>query len=188
MTGPGEDPAANQDPPEQDPAEKPRSKRGAVVATVAAVVVLAVVGLVVYLLVRPGEDNNDADPSRPTITGSAPPGSQVPTSEPGGAQPGPLTTPPPPTDENVAAARSVAEDAAAAIESRDITAMSALACDPDAVGTVEEFPPEATARLVENPQISGDKATAQVELTIAGSEPTVVPLPLERHGDRWCVP
>ncbi|MPZ79350.1 MAG: hypothetical protein GEV28_02725 [Actinophytocola sp.] len=182
MTDTNEDPGTNQDPP-----EKPASRRGAVVAIVAAVVVLAVVGLVVYLLVKPGDDDN-ADPNLPTITGSAPPSSEAPTPEPGGEQPGPLTTPPPPADENVAAARTVAEEAAAAIESRDVSAMEELACDPSAVGTVEEFPPEATARLVENPQITGDKATAQVELTIAGSEPTVVPLPLEKRGGKWCVP
>ncbi|HEY0448086.1 hypothetical protein [Actinophytocola sp.] len=177
-----------QDLPEQDPPEDKASKRGAVVAVVGAVVVLAVVGLVVYLLVKPGDGSDNANPDLPTISDTAPPGSPAPTSEPGGKQPSTVVPVPPPADQNVAAARTVAEHAAAAIESRDISAMQQLACDPNAVGTVEEFPPDATARLVENPQISGNKATAQVELTIDGSEPTVVPLPLEKRGDGWCVP
>ncbi|MGH3881044.1 MAG: hypothetical protein ACRDSK_28810, partial [Actinophytocola sp.] len=89
---------------------------------------------------------------------------------------------------NVAAARTAAEQAATAISARDVDAMRKLSCDPSTVGSVEEFPPDATARLAEPPQITGDKATAQIELSIDGSEPTVVPLPMEKRGGKWCVP
>jgi hypothetical protein len=88
----------------------------------------------------------------------------------------------------VAAARTTAEDAADAINERDIAAMKQLSCDPASVGSAEAFPPGATARLTGSPEITGDRATAQIELSISGSEPTVVPLPLEKHGGRWCVP
>jgi hypothetical protein len=88
----------------------------------------------------------------------------------------------------VAAARTTAEQAASAINARDVGAMRKLSCDPSTIGSVDAFPPEATARLAENPQITGDKATAQLELSISGSEPTTVPLPMERRGGQWCVP
>lgn len=172
----------------QDPTH-PASRRWIVVTVVAAVAVLAAVGVLVYLLTS-GDDEDLADPDQPTITGSAPPTSPLPTA-PSEEPSTPLSTPttqPPPANENVAAARTVAERAAAAIQSRDVGAMEQLACDPNTVGTVEDFPPEASARLVGNPEITGDKATAQVELTIEGSQPTVVPLPLENHDGTWCVP
>jgi type IV secretory pathway VirB10-like protein len=158
----------------------------------AAVVVLVAIGVGVYLVATSGEDDVAADPSPPTITGVYP--TQPPSSAPLPSRPAsspPATKPrlpKPPADKNVAAARSAAEQAATAINERDIEAMKQLSCDPATVGSVDAFPPEATARLAENPQITGDKATAQIELSISGSEPTVVPLPMEKRDGKWCVP
>jgi hypothetical protein len=165
-------------------------RRTTIMIVVAALVVLAAVGLGVYLIVGSGDDGGTADPAPPEITGSTQP--EAPSSSPPPEQSPPASppaqTPVPPADKNVAAVRTAAEGAAEAINRRDVNAMKQLSCDPAAVGSVEEFPPEATARLTENPQITGDKATAQIELSISGSEPTVVPLPLERRGGKWCVP
>jgi hypothetical protein len=88
----------------------------------------------------------------------------------------------------VAAARSAAEQATTAINERDVAAMKQLSCDPSTVGSVDAFPPQATARLAQNPEVTGDKATAQIELSISGSEPTIVPLPMEKRDGKWCVP
>jgi type IV secretory pathway VirB10-like protein len=185
-------------PPEQETPDtaaetsgEPESGRRTMIMIVAAaVVVLVAIGVGVYLVATSGEDDVAADPGTPTITGSAapePPASTPPPSEPP-ASPAPSKAPPPAPDKNVAAARTAAEQAADAINERDVDAMQQLSCDPAAVGSVEEFPPEATARLTENPQITGDKATAQIELSISGSEPTVVPLPMEKRNGKWCVP
>jgi type IV secretory pathway VirB10-like protein len=171
------------------PAEPEGGRRTMVLIVAAAVVVLIAIGVGIYLVATSGEDDVAADPGTPTITDSPEPeapASTPPPSEPP-ASPAPTKTPPPP-DKNVAAARTAAEQAADAINERDVDAMQQLSCDPAAGGSVEEFPPEATARLTENPQISGDKATAQIELSISGSEPTIVPLPMEKRNGRWCVP
>ncbi len=181
-------------PPEQDPAPGPDEggggRRTTILIVVAAVVVLAAIGVGIYLVATSGDKDVDADPAPPSITGSTQPetpSSTPPPSRPPASQP-PSQAPPPPADKNVAAARTAAEEAAAAINERDVDAMKQLSCDPESVDSVEGFPPEATARLAENPQVTGDKATAQIELSISGSEPTVVPLPMEKHGGKWCVP
>jgi type IV secretory pathway VirB10-like protein len=165
-------------------------RRATIMIVAAAVVVLVAIGVGIYLVAMSGEEDVAADPAPPKITGVSP--SQPPSSEPLPSRPvssPPATkTPPRPADRNVAAARTAAEQAATAINERDVKAMKQLSCDPSTVGSVEAFPPEATARLAENPQISGDKATAQIELSISGSEPTVVPLPMEKRGGKWCVP
>jgi type IV secretory pathway VirB10-like protein len=188
-------------PPEQDPAADPAAderaeekvgRRTAILIVAAAVVVLAAIGVGIYLVATAG-DSDVADPAAPTITDPSqpePPPSTPPPSEPPVTTKPPATkTPPPPAaDQNVAAARTAAEDAAAAINKRDVSAMRQLSCDPSTVGSVDAFPPQATARLVENPEVTGNKATAQIELSISGSEPTVVPLPMEKRGGKWCVP
>lgn len=166
--------------------------------TVSAVVLLVVAGLTVFLLTRPADDDqreDTAEPNVPTIseqsettsaTVPAPPTGGVATGGGETAVPGP----PPPTDDQVASARTVVDNAIAAINAQDVEAMAALACDPAAVGQPEDVQPGVTAALAENPKIEGDKATAQVRLTIEGApEPTVVPLPLEKRADgSWCVP
>jgi hypothetical protein len=192
-------------PPEQDPAGDPAAgenagenadekagRRTTILIVAAAVVVLAAIGVGIYLVATAG-DSDVADPAAPTITDPSqpePPPSTPPPSEPPPAttKPPATKTPPPAPDQNVAAARTAAEDAAAAINERDVSAMRQLSCDPSTVGSVEAFPPQATARLVENPEVTGNKATAQIELSISGSEPTVVPLPMEKRGGKWCVP
>jgi len=186
----GREPAGPDEPTEETQSTESTGRRGTIIVVAVVVALLAAVGVVVYLMTS-GDDEDLADPDPPTITGSAEPTSPLPpapSEEPSTPAPAPSKAPPPPGNKSVAAARTVAEQAAAAIEGRDVRAMERLACDPNAVGTVEDFPPDASARLVANPEITGDKATAQVELTIEGSEPTIVPLPLENRGGTWCVP
>jgi hypothetical protein len=157
-----------------------------------SVVVLAVIGLVVFLVT--GSDSEEsADPGVPTISGEAPPpasSQQTVPSEPVVSGSGEVPGPPPPENEEVAAARTTVEDAISAINTQNVDAMEQLACDPEAVGQPEDLQPGVTAVLTENPEVTGDKATAQVQLSIEGAtEPTVVPLPLERRDDgTWCVP
>ncbi|HEY7595530.1 MAG TPA: hypothetical protein VH969_20430 [Actinophytocola sp.] len=202
-------------PPEQEPAGKPESpdpakpaspganteerdearfgRRTALLILGVAVVVLAAIGVGIYLIATSGE-KDVADPAPPTITdpsqpkppSSAPDPSGLPT--PSSAAGTVSKAPKPSADRPVVAARSAAEEAAQAINERDIDAMKELSCDPSTVGSVQAFPPEATARLVQNPEVEGNKATAQLELSISGSEPTLVPLPMERHNGKWCVP
>jgi hypothetical protein len=172
-------------------------KNRTVLVVVASVVVLAaVIGLVVYLVTRPdGGASEAAEPNVPTISGAAPSRSvSVPAPPSGGVATGAASTgvpgPPPPPNNEVAKARTVVEDAISAINTQDVDAMAELACDPAAVGQPEDVQAGVTAELTENPQVDGDKATAQVRLTIEGAgEPTVVPLPLEKRADgTWCVP
>lgn len=171
-------------------AEDRSGRRTTIMIVAAAVVVLVAIGVGIYLVAMSGEEDVAADPAQPTITGASPtrPPSSAPLPSRPVSSPPATKTPPKPADRNVAAARTAAEQAATAINERDIEAMKQLSCDPSTVGSVEAFPPEATARLAENPQITGDKATAQIELSISGSEPTVVPLPMEKRGGKWCVP
>lgn len=174
---------------EQGADEDGTSWRTTIMIVAAAVVVLLAIGVGIYLVAMSGEEDVAADPAPPTITGVSPtlPPSSAPLSSRPASSP-PAAKPPKPADKNVAAARSAAEQAATAINERDLDAMKQLSCDPSTVGSVDAFPPQATARLAENPQITGDKATAQIELSISGSEPTVVPLPMEKRGGKWCVP
>jgi type IV secretory pathway VirB10-like protein len=169
---------------------QPASRRTTVMIVAAAVVVLLAIGVGIYLVATSGEEDVAADPAPPKITGVSPtePPSSSPLQSRPASSPPATKVPPKPADKNVAAVRTAAEQAATAINKRDIDAMKKLSCDPSTVGSVEAFPPEATARLAQNPQISGDKATAQIELSISGSEPTVVPLPMEKRGGKWCVP
>lgn len=186
--------------PEREPAGDPAehatedgaSRRSTVLIIAAAVVVLAAIGLGVYLIATAGDEDAAENPDQPSITGSSqpepPPVAPPPSDPPGPSSPTAKPGPPQPANENVAAARTTAEQAVSAINERNVAAMRKLSCDPSTIGSVDAFPPEATARLAENPQITGDNATAQLELSISGSEPTTVPLPMERHGGTWCVP
>jgi|1186.fasta_scaffold187520_2 type IV secretory pathway VirB10-like protein len=175
---------------EQSEEQGTAGRRTTVMIVAAAVVVLLAIGVGIYLVATSGEEDVAADPAPPEITGASPtePPSSAPLESRPASSPPATKAPPKPADKNVAAVRTAAEQAASAINERDIDAMKKLSCDPSTVGSVEAFPPEATARLAENPQITGDKATAQIELSISGSEPTVVPLPMEKRGGKWCVP
>jgi type IV secretory pathway VirB10-like protein len=177
--------------PEQQAVEDRASRRTTILIVAAAVVVLAAIGLGIYLVATSGDEDVADDPDQPSITGPTQPkpsSSQRPSDPPAESSQPAKPKPPPPANENVAAARTAAEQAATAITARDVAGMRKLSCDPSTVGSVDAFPPEATARLTENPEITGDKATALLELSIAGSEPTVVPLPMEKRGGQWCVP
>lgn len=178
---------------------EPVGRRKIVWVSAASVVVLAVVGLVVYLLTS-GDDSGDdtAGPGVPTIEGSAPPAGTIPSSPPAGSTQ-PLSPrasasspseapPPPPQGEDAVAAESVAEQAASAISSADVTTLAELSCDPSSVGTEETFPANARAEVIGEPQIDGDTATVDIRLTIEGAEPTTVPIPLTRLDGRWCIP
>jgi type IV secretory pathway VirB10-like protein len=172
-----------------------RSRRSTLLILAAAVVVLAAIGVGIYLVASSGDDDVANDPDQPTITDvkpsdqpSEPPLSDPATPAASATLTGPTKRVPPPANPNVAAARTTAEQATTAINKRDVAAMKKLSCDPSTIGSVEAFPPEATARLAQNPQLTGDKATAQIELSISGSEPTTVPLQLEKRGGKWCVP
>jgi hypothetical protein len=162
-----------------------------VLISVAAVVVLAVAGLVVYLLTSGDDSSGTAGDRRdvPTITGSPAPSGQETTNPPASAPPpGTATGAQEGPPAQAGGAESVAQQAAAAISSADVSALTALACDPSSVGTEETFPADAKAEVVGEPKITGDTATVDLRLTIAGSEPTTVPMPLTKKDGRWCVP
>jgi hypothetical protein len=168
-------------------------RKKVVLASVAAVVVLVVAGVVIYLLTRGDDDPDTATQGQdvPTITGSAAP------TTPGSTTPGASVAPPATATgatgatgapEEVAAAGTLAEEAATAISGADIDALNRMACDPSNPATEETFPADAKARVVGEPKITGDTATVDLELTIGGSEPAVVPMPLTKQDGRWCIP
>jgi hypothetical protein len=168
----------------------PAGRNKVVLVSVAAVVVLVVAGVLVYLLTG-GDDtpDNASQDGRdvPAITGSPAPTTPDETT---GASVAPPATATGATGapEEAAAAETVAEDAAAAISSADIDALNKMACDPSNPATEDTFPADAKARVVGEPKITGDTATIDLELTIANSEPAVVPMPLTKKDGRWCIP
>lgn len=163
--------------------------------SVAAVVVLVVAGVVVYLLTRGDDSPDNATQARdvPTITGSPAPTTR------GETTPGASVAPPAtatgatgateaPVPEEADAAETVAEQAAAAISSADVDTLNRMSCDPANPATEDTFPADAKAKVVGEPKITGDTATVDLELTIANSEPAVVPMPLTKKDGRWCIP
>jgi hypothetical protein len=156
--------------------------------TIAAVVVLVVVGVVVYLLTS-GDDEAApaADKDRQTSQPQSPTQSEPTVPSETGIAPG---EPPPNGGDAAAAAEiaNVATQAATAISNADIALINQLSCDPSANGTEDQFPPDAKAEVVGEPQVTGDTATVQLKLTIGASEPTTVPMPLTKQDGRWCVP
>ncbi|MBB4905707.1 hypothetical protein [Actinophytocola algeriensis] len=157
----------------------------------AAVVVLVVAGVVVYLLTRDDSPENAAEGGDvPTITGSAAPTTPGDTTGASVAPPATATgaTGAPGTPAEADAAGTVAEQAAAAISTADIDALNKMSCDPSNPATEETFPADARAKVVGEPKINGDTATIDLELTIANSEPAVVPMPLTKKDGRWCIP
>jgi hypothetical protein len=170
--------------------ETPAGRNKVLLVSVAAVVVLVVAGVVVYLLTRGDDAPDDAAQARdvPTITGSPAP------TTPGETTPGASVAPPATATgvtgapEEADAAETVAEDAAAAISSADVDALNRMSCDPSNPATEDTFPADAKAKVVGEPKITGDTATVDLELTIANSEPAVVPMPLTKKDGRWCIP
>jgi hypothetical protein len=180
------------EPHEDSSAENAGDRKRTLMLVAGAVVVLAVVGLVVFLLVRPAPEEESADPGVPSISGEAPDGSvarNAPPSAPVSSATVRVSAPPPPPDPVQAEVRTVVDDAIEAINTQDVTAMARLACDPETTGQPEDLLPGVNAVLTENPQVNGNTATAQVQLSIEGTTPTVVPIPLQKRADgTWCVP
>ncbi len=168
----------------------PAGRNKVVLVSVAAVVVLVVAGVLVYLLTG-GDDtpDNASQDGRdvPAITGS--PAPTTPDETTGASVAPPATaTGATGTPEEADAAGTVAEQAAAAISSADVNALNAMSCDPSNPATEDTFPADAKARVVGEPKITGDTATIDLELTIANSDPAVVPMPLTKKDGRWCIP
>jgi len=171
--------------PSDDGTPEPAAGRWRILfITVATAAVAVAVGIGIYLLTS-GDDSSDpvADEDRQTSEPLSPTSS--PTTSESSAAPEETQAP---SGDDVAAAQDVAAQAATAITNADIAAMTQLSCDPSTVGTEEQFPPDATAEVAGEPQISGDTATVELTLTIGDSEPTTVPMPLTKKDGRWCVP
>lgn len=164
-------------------------RRKVLLITVVSVVVLLIAGLVVYLLTSSDDESSaDAGPDVPSISGSNQP--ESPTSSQASQAPPPNTATGavPGAEPEVAQAKTVAEDAATAISNADVSALTKLSCDPASVGTEDQFPADAKAEVAGPPKITGDTATVDITLTIAGSEPATVPMPLTKKDGRWCIP
>jgi hypothetical protein len=188
---PGDEPGTD----ESTSSEPSGGRRLVLLISVAAVAVLAVIGVVVYQLTSGDDAADEAAGEVPVITGSAVPTSTIPAPPPAGSTPPPLTTSssatsaaPPPEGADAGAAQSVAEQAAAAISGADVATLNQLSCDPTTAGGEETFPADAKAEVVGEPKIDGDTATIDVQLTLEGAEPTVVPMPLTWQDNRWCIP
>lgn len=176
---------------EGTPEEKQGGNRKAWLYAAAAVVVLVVAGVVVYLLTSGDDPDTAGGTGVPTITGSSEPPtteSLPPAPAPGASSASATATAAPPAAEDPVQARSVAEDAAAAISTNDVTTIAELACDPSSAEAGETYPADAKAEVVGEPKIEGDTATIDIRLTIGGSQPTVVPMPLAKQDGRWCIP
>lgn len=170
--------------------EEPAGRSKVVLVSVAAVVVLVVAGVVVYLLTSGDDAPDDAAQSRdvPTITGSPAPATPGETTTGVSVAPPATATGATGAPEEVDAAETLAEQAAAAISNADVDALNRMACDPSNPATEDTFPADAKAEVVGEPKITGDTATVDLELTIANGEPTVVPMPLTKKDGRWCIP
>lgn len=158
--------------------------------SIAAVVVLLVAGVVVYLLTSGDDADNTAGTGVPTITGAEQPTASTTAPEPAapGASTASATATAPPAADDPGQVQSVAEQAATAISSADVTTLAQLACDPATAGTEETFPANAKAEVAGPPQVDGDTATVLLRLTIGENPPTEVPMPMRKQDGRWCVP
>lgn len=182
---------------EDTEAEKtaPAERRNTVlIASVAAVVVLVVAGVIVYLLTSGDDSDDQAGQGQdvPTITGSPAPTTPDPDSPSATVAPPATATgatgAPPEAPEEIQGLKSVAEQAATAISSADVTTLNELSCEPVGSDAEDTFPTDAKAEVVGEPKISGDTATIDLKLTIGESETTTVPMPLVKKDGRWCIP
>ena len=174
------DPVTDEQEKEQEPVRTDR-RRVLVIAGV-LVVVLVVAGVLTLLLTgdddKPGEDTAGNQQTTATDTPD-PTAEQQETGAPAD----------PATEAEVTAARGVAEQAAAAFAAGDVEAMTRISCEPADDETPVDVGENTTAELVGEPVLSGDTGEVQLRISVGGSEPTVVPLPLEKRADgTWCVP
>jgi hypothetical protein len=178
---------------ESDPTPPAKGRRKVPLIAAAVVVVLVVAGVVIYLVTGNDDPADTADPGVPTIEGSAGPTTTVPPSTPAGSTPPPLSTSssPAPTEspagDDAGAVQSVAEEAAKAISDTDMQTLAELSCDPSTAGTEDTFPDNTRIEVVGEPQIEGDVATIDIRVTVPEAEPAVVPMPMTRQNDRWCI-
>jgi hypothetical protein len=158
--------------------EKAGRRRVLVIAGL--VVAVLVVAGVLTLMLTGGDDTADkAGEDTAEQTTATTPGNQEETGAP--AEPA--------TEAEVTAARGVAEQAAAAFAAGDVAAMTRISCDPEGGGTPVDIGENTTAELVGDPELSGDTGEIQLRISVGGTEPTVVPLPLQKRADgTWCVP
>lgn len=166
---------------EQTNQEQTRAGRRRVLVIAGVLVAVLVVAGVLTLLLTGDDDkageNTAGGDQQTTATGT--PNDQQETGAP--AEPA--------TEAEVTAARGVAEQAAAAFATGDVEAMNRLSCDPEGGGTPVDIGENTTAELVGDPELSGDTGTVQLRISVGGTEPTLVPLPLEKRADgSWCVP
>lgn len=173
------------------PAEPVAGRRSILLISAAAVVVLAVIGVAIYLLVNDDSSDDTAGRPVPTIGNSGAPGTTTSTTTPP-AGTTPSFTAPTSTGASTGVAgaadpQSVAEQAATAISNADVATLTQLSCDPSTAGSEDTFPAGAKVEVVGEPKVSGDTATIDVRLTFDGAEPAVVPMPLTKQGDRWCI-
>ena len=163
-------------------------RRKVLLITAVSVVVLVVAGVVVYLLTSGDDSSAESGPDVPSISASGEPesttSSQATSAPPANTATGAV----PGAEPEVVQAQTVAEDAATAISNADVSALTKLSCDPASVGTEDQFPTDAKAEVAGPPKITGDTATVDLTLTIAGSEPATVPMPLTKKDGRWCIP
>jgi hypothetical protein len=176
---------------EQETTEKPSraiDRRTVWLITAVSVAVLMVAGVVVYLLTSGDDSSAEPGPDVPSISasGAAEPttSSQASSAPPANTATGAVAG----AEPEAAQAQTVAEDAATAISNADVAALTKLSCDPASVGTEDQFPADAKAEVAGPPKITGDTATVDLTLTIAGSEPATVPMPLTKKDGRWCIP
>lgn len=173
-----------QDQTEEQSEDQKAGRRRVLVIAGILVAVLVVAG-VLTLLLTGGDDKSDEDTAggdqqtTATDTLTDPPADQQ---ETGAAAE-------PATEADVTAARGVAEQAAAAFAAGDVEAMTRISCDPAGDETPVDVGENTTAELAGDPELSGDTGEVQLRISIGGSEPTLVPLPLEKRADgTWCVP
>jgi hypothetical protein len=176
--------------PANTPAEPGGNRRTVLLVSAIAVVVLVVAGVLVYALTGNDSSDNANGPDVPSIADSGDRSTSAQPGTPTGSEPPPIqqSSAAPPAGGDAGAAQSVAEQAASAITSADMNTLTALSCDPSSVGDEDTFPPDAKVEVVGEPQVNGDSASIDVQVTIGGQPPATVPMPLIKQGGRWCIP
>lgn len=118
------------------------------------------------------------------VTGFVAPGFFLPDDEP--APPATRDNPPPESGAQEQIVQ-VAEQAVAAINTRDVALARSVSCSPQDAGNTDDLPPDARAELSGDPQLQGtDKATVPVRFTADGQSEQEQ-LTLELRDGRWCV-
>lgn len=158
--------------------QKAGRRRVLVIAGV-LVAVLVVAGVLTLLLTGGDEDTAGGDQQNTATDTTPPTGQQEETGAPADTA----------TEADMTAARGVAEQVAAAFAAGDVEAMTRISCDPAGDETPVDIGENTTAELAGEPVLSGDTGEIQLRISVGGTEPTLVPLPLEKRADgTWCVP